>query len=86
MTQGVDSLSNFQKLYTLIKLWEYNDFNDDNDPYGEYDYGRITLDQNKQDIIWKIDYYDTDYLYGSEDPTNPNVTRRVLTLMLPKEY
>jgi hypothetical protein len=86
MTIGVHNLSNFQKLDTLIKLWEYNDFNEDNDPHGEHDYGRFQLDENKQDIIWKIDYYDTKYLYGSEDPSNLEITRRVLTVMLPCEY
>ncbi|MDH7911349.1 DUF3768 domain-containing protein [Winogradskyella sp. SYSU M77433] len=86
MTQGVMNLSNFQKLDTLIKLWEYENFNEDNDPYSEHDYGRFTLEENKQDIIWKIDYYDTKYLYGSEDPSNLEITRRVLTVMLPYEY
>lgn len=86
MTQGVASLTNFQKLDTLIKLWGYNDFNEDNDPYGEHDCGRFTLDENKQDILWKIDYYDTKYLYGSEDPSNLKITRRILTVMLPCEY
>ncbi|MDH7913462.1 DUF3768 domain-containing protein [Winogradskyella sp. SYSU M77433] len=86
MTMGVDALSNFQKLDTLIKLWAYDDFNEDNDPHGEHDFGRFTLDENKQDILWKIDYYDTNYEYGSEDPSNLKITRRVLTVMLPSEY
>ncbi|MEO1033389.1 MAG: DUF3768 domain-containing protein [Bacteroidota bacterium] len=86
MTQGVDGLSNFQKLDTLIKLWEYNNFTKDNDPYGEHDFGRFQLDENKQDIIWKIDYYDINYEYGSEDPSDLSNTRRVLTVMLPSEY
>ncbi|GFZ79714.1 hypothetical protein GCM10011531_07030 [Aquaticitalea lipolytica] len=86
MTQGVANLTNFQKLDTLIKLWEYNDFSVEEDVYNEHSFGRITLDENKQDILWKIDYFDTNYEYGSEDPSNLNITRRVLTVMLPSEY
>ena len=86
MTQGVSSLSNFERLKTVLKIKGFNNFNEDNDPHGEHDYGQFQLENNKQDIIWKIDYYDTNYQYGSEDPADLSKTRRVLTVMFPCEY
>ena len=66
-------------LFSLV-----NDFNEDNDPYGEHDFGAI--DHNGQKIYWKIDYYDSDLKYGSENPADPCQTARVITIMLANEY
>lgn len=37
-------------------------------------------------IMMKIDYYDENREYGSEDPADPEKTRRVITLMLPSDF
>jgi uncharacterized protein DUF3768 len=63
---------------------DYADFDEGNDPYGEHDFGRFTLDD--AELFWKIDYYDTQLEYGSPNPADPDVTRRVLTIMLAEEY
>jgi hypothetical protein len=60
------------------------DFSDDNDPHGEHDFGSFEL--CSRTFFWKIDYYDSDLQHGSEDPTDPNKTTRVLTLMLAEDY
>ena len=86
MSQGVSCLPAEKQIEILIKTRQYNDFNEDNNPYGERDMGRFQLEDNKTDILWKIDYYDLNYKYGSEDPANLNITRRVLTTMLSFEY
>jgi len=59
-------------------------FTPDNDPYGEHDFGAFDL--AGQRLFWKIDYYDRDLRSGSENPADPGVTTRVLTIMLASEY
>lgn len=37
--------------------------------------------------VWlKIDCYDRDLVWGSPDPADPAVTRRVVTILLPEDY
>jgi Protein of unknown function (DUF3768) len=64
-------------------------FTEDNDPHGEHDFG--SLDYEGKRIFWKVDYYDrasfgTGRDMGSEDPSDPAKTLRVLTIMLASEY
>jgi hypothetical protein len=63
---------------------EYSDFTEDNDPFSEHDFGNFEYQGNT--IYWKIDYYDNALSMGSPDPTDPAVTRRVLTILLSEEW
>lgn len=75
----------FEELDKIItKVRNFSDFTEDNDPYGEHDFGKFK--SNNLDIMWKIDYYDTNYEYGSPEPSDPAQTRRVLTVMRAYEY
>jgi hypothetical protein len=56
-----------------------------NDPHGERDFGSF-VQPDGQKILWKIDYYDKEMENGSEDPSDPSQTVRVLTIMLAEEY
>ena len=42
----------------------FDDFNEDNDPYGEHDCAMFEVAGHK--CMFKIDYYDKDIKYGSE--------------------
>jgi hypothetical protein len=63
---------------------EYSAFGEDNDPYGEHDFGSFDLDG--ENLFWKIDNYDPLFDGRSRDPADAAVTRRVLTILLAEEY
>jgi hypothetical protein len=68
----------------LAAVRAFDAFSADNDPYGEHDFGNFELDGIK--LFWKIDYYDNDLQWGSPDPADSAVTKRVLTILLAAEY
>ena len=85
MTLGIQALPDSiqQELFAQVKA--FNNFSENNDPYGEHDFGMLEL-SNVGKIFWKIDYYDINLQYGSEDPADPTQTARVLTIMFSHEY
>lgn len=85
MTLAVSNLSSDDLYSVLEAIALFNSFTPDNDPYGEHDFGSVTVGQLGQ-FFWKIDYYDLEYEYGSEDPSDPTKTKRVLTIMRPDEF
>ena len=84
ITSGVAARGNAFIDRAMKAVREFSDFNEGNDPHGEHDFGIFELDGIS--LNWKIDYYDRAYLYGSEDPSDPEKTRRVLTILLAEEY
>lgn len=66
----------------FVKVRDFTEFNEDNDPYGEHDFGSFTVNGVK--IFWKIDYYD-ESLEKWYDPLSPDC-HRVLTILLAEEY
>ena len=66
----------------FVRVRDFAEFNEDNDPYGEHDFGSFTVSGVK--IFWKIDYYD-EALKGWCDPLSPDCVR-VLTIMRADEY
>lgn len=75
----------FHKRAELLRtVRDFDTFDTDNDPYGEHDFGRFAFEDAM--LYWKIDYYDRAIEFGSENPTDPDVTTRVLTILLADEY
>jgi hypothetical protein len=84
MTVGVAALGPeiAERICEAIML--YDDFCLDTDPYGERDFGSIKVEGRT--IFFKVDYYSNDMRHGSPDPSDPTVTKRILTIMLAEEY
>tara|TARA_R110002124_G_scaffold153244_2_gene320283 strand:- start:20115 stop:20444 length:330 start_codon:yes stop_codon:yes gene_type:complete len=68
----------------VTAMRRFDDFKSCDDPYGEHDFGALTVEG--QSIFWKIDYYDNDLAAHSPDPADSDVTIRVLTVLLAEEY
>jgi len=89
MTASVAALYQSYRDSLMRQVRAFSDFNEENDPFNEHDFGSIDFLNTK--YFWKIDYYDrksflTDTQYGSDDPANDDVTTRVLTVMEASEY
>ncbi|HCR85166.1 MAG TPA: hypothetical protein DIV86_00655, partial [Alphaproteobacteria bacterium] len=84
-SEGIESLCITFQFEIQCEVKAYKDFTKNNDPYGEYDFGSLKHPIAGK-IFWKIDYYDLDMKYNSEDPADPVKTKRVLTIMLAEEY
>ena len=83
-TSGIAALPLDDQSAIREKVERFNAFSEDNDPHGERDFGAFEHDGER--IFWKIDYYDPTLSMGSEDPSDPKQTVRVLTIMLASEY
>lgn len=84
LSQGISSKSNADIGMIMEKVRTFHNFTKGNDHYGEHDFGSFTYKGDK--IFWKIDYYDRNLEYMSEDPADVIKTKRVITIMLAEEY
>ena len=84
ITAAVEDLPLHVKSRLFLAVQMFPAFTPDDDPFAEHDFGSFEL--NGEKFFWKIDYYDQDGINGSEDPADPNKTKRVLTIMFADEY
>ena len=84
ITHGVQALGLESVQEICRRVSEFDEFTKDNDPYQEHDFGSLEFKTAK--IFWKIDYYAHDLMHGSENPADPSITTRVMTIMLAEEY
>lgn len=84
MTRGIEALDERTRAEIIAAVMEFDAFDEDVDPYGEHDYGTVQI--AGRTYVWKIDTYDLRLKFMSPDPSDPAVTRRVLTILLPSEW
>ena len=84
VTRSVMHLDGFDPALLVASLAAYDGFDADNNPHGERDFGDLALFGT--DLLWKIDYYDAELQFGSNDPADSAVTKRVLTVMTAADW
>ena len=100
VTVGFRSLPEADQSQVRELIETYDAFDEDSDPHGERDFGAVyqladgrwttdrprVRDDERERVFWKLDYYDRDLRFASENAADPAQTRRVLTIMLADEY
>jgi hypothetical protein len=68
------------------KVQTFTEFNDDNDPWHEHDFG--SFEHAGETFFFKIDYLQrgSNYTAGAEHPEDPKTCERVMTIMLASDY
>jgi hypothetical protein len=84
MTAAVNELPLDVKARVILAVQSFSKFDADNDPHHEHDFGSFKIDG--ETFFFKIDYYSRDMEGGSEDPSDPEKTTRVLTIMFASDY
>lgn len=83
VTRSIADLDDETQYRIMKAVRNFDDFTEDNDPYGEHDCAIVSFEGYR--VMFKIDYYAPDRMHGSEDPADPNKTVRVMTVMFPEE-
>jgi hypothetical protein len=84
ITAGVAALGPEAVGRIIQTIVTYDAFCQANDPHREHDFGAFEAEGER--IFFKIDYYDKTMRFHSSDPSNSEITERVMTVMLADEY
>ena len=84
LTAGIANLPEVTRTALLIAVQSFDRFDADNDPHREHDFGAVEVSGVR--VFWKVDPFDLSLNAHSPDPSDPEVTARVLTIMLASEY
>jgi hypothetical protein len=83
LTRAVAALDPITLAAIITAVREFDDFTPDNDPWGEHDFGQVRIDGLS--YFWRVDAYDLVLEFGSPDPTDDAVTKRILTVMMAED-
>jgi len=83
-TPSIVNLSQSTRASILEAIRTFDEFTEDNDPYGEHDFGSVNIEGGK--YFFKIDYYNPTMERHSDNPADPQRTSRVMTIMQADEY
>lgn len=93
VSSGVARLGPEAQARILAAVQAFDAFTTDNDPWGEHDFGALEVEiperaggVAKERVFFKIDTFDLTRARHADDPTDPNRTERVLTVLLADEY
>ena len=84
MTARVIALPVELRSAAIVGVQGHTVFAQDDDPYEEHDWASFEL--GGQHFVWTIDCYDETRTYASKNPCDPDITTRVLTLMLAADF
>jgi hypothetical protein len=84
ITAGIAAFEGTKLAAIMTAVQTFDRFTPDNDPFGEHDCAVLEVEGER--IIFKIDYYDCSMSRHSPDAADPELTERVLTIMLASEY
>ena len=74
----IDELTSEEQFDTILTVKDFNDFNEDNDPYGTHESGSFTL--GKHHIFWKIDLFKDEKCLSGLPIDSEDTGFRVLTV------
>ncbi len=81
ITRGIEALGADGVRAVLAAVARFDEFSEDNDPWGEHDCAVLTVAERR--IIFKVDLYEDLEVKGADGQP---ITTRVLTIMLAEEY
>ena len=84
LSKGIQSLTPQVQIEVFAKIRNYNDFTVENSPSEERSFGVIY--HADVSVVWTIDSFDENYQCSGEGRANPKVSRRVLKIVLEREY
>jgi hypothetical protein len=84
ITPGIAALGQAAVARIIKTIEVYDDFCHATDPHEEHDFGVFDADGKR--VFFKIDYFDETLSVHSPDPSDPALTKRVITIMLAEEY